>query len=485
MNDSIVLVVGTGWGARTFVQTTVLETLLERALVVILAHPALVSELRRRLPRAAAVAPLVDVDPHAGEPGRIARKRSRLFFAQTMNSTRRAKLRHSRRHGLRALLQEAAVGLEAMVTGAARIEDLGRREAAAYAANYPAAVVGYQELFRDHNARLVVSTTAYLPIEAAPIRVAQSMGLSTACWINSWDNPTSKGPLPISYDAYFYWSDQMGKDLRRYYPESRNQTCTAVGVPHFDWYADAEMRGTREDFCHRVGLDPKRPILLYATCTPFLAPHEHLVVERLADDIDRGRVAQDPQLLVRLHPTDSGARFTALAARDNVIVDVPGTGHDGRAPGIDGFCPGSAETQHGIASVVHADVVINIASTISLEAAIADRPTINVAYDLAPGAPDVRRIKTYYQYEHYQPVVASKAIPLVDSPASLIEAIDDSLEDPSKWRSERADLARQLCAPSNHQPADGQSGRRLGKALLARLESACGNRNKISTFASR
>lgn len=476
MSATIALIVGTGWGARTFLQTAVLDTLADRARVVVLAHPTLLPAIRERAIRVAAVAPLAPFDPHVGEHGRWFRRRNRLFLHRAMTTTRRANLRRSRRHDLRGRLRSIATWIESASTGPAHVDRLVARETAAYEADHADDVARYRRFLEDQDVRLAVSTTAYLAIEAPPMRVARSLGIATACWINSWDNPTSKGALPITYDAYFLWSSRMREDLNRYYPETRDRPCTAVGVPHFDRYADVTGdrvtgEGDRQAYCRRVGLDPARPILLYAACTPFLAPDEHLVVERLADDIDRGRLPGRPQLVVRLHPADPGARFAALSKRVDVTVDVPGAARDGRPAGIDGFLPDDADSRHAIESVVHADAVINIASTISLEAVLADRPTINVAYDLAPGAPNARRIREYYRYEHYRPVTESGAVSIADGPERLVEAIAESIEHPDRRRRERQALARLLCAPPAHPPADGLAGTRLATALLRMVEA--------------
>jgi CDP-glycerol glycerophosphotransferase (TagB/SpsB family) len=242
------------------------------------------------------------------------------------------------------------------------------------------------------------------------------------------------------------------------------------------------MYDSREELCASKGLDPARPFVLYAACTPFLAPNEHLVVERLADDLAKGAVPGRPQLLVRLHPADPGTRFADLEERPNIALDMPGAARDGRPAGIYAFCPDAAENRRAIAMIAHADVVVNIASTISLEAAIADRPTINVAYDLAPGStqtggPDRARIAGYYRYDHYQTVTDSGAVRIVHDPASLTEAIRDYLAAPSLHHTERAELARLWCSAPDQPPADGLAGARLGAALAARLaEGFAGHR---------
>ena len=240
---------------------------------------------------------------------------------------------------------------------------------------------------------------------------------------------------------------------------------TATGVPHFDGYADPDALPSRTTLCADLGLDPQRPIVLYAACTPYLAPDEPLVVSRLADDLARHPAR--PQLFVRLHPADPGNRFTDIATRDDLVIEVPGAARDDRPAGITAFCPDPDEARRALATVTHADAVVNIASTISLEAALADRPTINVAFDLAPGAPHAERIASYYRYDHYRTVLDCDAARLVETPAALVDAISEAIAHPDAQRAGRARLAATWCqAPDASSPIGG-AGARLGAALTA------------------
>ena len=56
--------------------------------------------------------------------------------------------------------------------------------------------------------------------------------------------------------------------------------------------------------------------------------------------------------------------------------------------------------------VRHADVNINVASTMTLDFAVRDKPVVNVAFDVADPPPfGVPLWEHYYRFEHYRPVV--------------------------------------------------------------------------------
>src|SRR6476659_2784954 len=86
----IVLLIASGWGVRTFLQTDVLPLLRERARLAVLASPDLVEPLRELLGPRCPVEALRPFDPAAGEYGRIYRRRDFYFRRLSRTGSRRA-----------------------------------------------------------------------------------------------------------------------------------------------------------------------------------------------------------------------------------------------------------------------------------------------------------------------------------------------------------------------------------------------------------
>lgn len=460
MTPTVLLLLSSGWGVRTFLQTDVLPHLLERARLVLLCAPGLVAPLRERLARDVVIESLQPFDPMAGRYGKAYGRRNHHFHRYSSTGTRRIKQERYRKtlagRWARVLsynLLELDAWLFADPNAFAEME---RREREILLSEYPHAA-GYERLLRAHAPDLVVSTLPHAHEEAPPAIVAKHLRLRTAAWVSSWDNLTSKPAYYTAYDHYFVWSETMRGELRRYYPESLGATVDAPGVPHFDWYRRDGMRRSREEHCAAYGLDPARPVVLYGAATPHLAPSEPLIVQRLARDLEslEGR----PQLLVRLHPGDSGSRFRDL----NVAVQIPGERGEGS---LGGYCPTDEENRELVSTVAHADVVVNLASTLTLDAAVCDRPVVNVAYDLSPGKRFQALAEQYYTYEHYRTVSENGAMRLARSPEELAAHVSAYLRDPELDREGRRRLADHWCGP-----VDGGAGHRLASALLSRLPS--------------
>lgn len=463
---TIVLLLSSGWGVRTFLQTDVLPELRRRAQVVLFCAPDLMDPLRERLGEEVLLEPLHAFDPLAGAYGRAYRRRNHRFYRVSGTETRRLKQAEHRRtlSGKRALLFEL-LDMEARLlsrwNGFPRME---QRERELLLREYPHAAE-YEERLVDYGADLVVSTLPHAHEEAPPAIVARHLGIPVAAWINSWDNLTSKPAYYTGYDHYFVWSERMREDLLRYYPEAAGGTVDVTGVPHFDWHYRETLRMTREELCARHGFDPHRPIVLYGTATPHLAPMEHLVVQRLARDLENAEALGFPQLLVRLHPGEEGRRFHDWQPGPAVSFQKPGQRGRGR---LGAYCPTPEENREFISSVAHADVVINLASTLSLDAALCDRPVVNVGFDLSPERSMQHTIERYYtHYDHYRTVMEAGAVRLARSPEELLAHITAYLRNPVLERAERRQLVQLWCGPF-----DGRSGHRLASALLGRTAAA-------------
>ncbi|HEX5715280.1 MAG TPA: hypothetical protein VF179_03925, partial [Thermoanaerobaculia bacterium] len=393
---TIALLVSSGWGVRSFLQTEVLPRLLVRARVLVLASPLLVEPLRRQLGNAIAVEPLLPFDPRQGAQGRVYERRNAYFERLSATGTRRFREREHRktlRWRWRDRLRLQRLKMEAsLFASPAAMARLAERERSLFFCEYPHVDV-YEQLFARLGVALVVSTVPHEPAEAPPVLVARRRGIPVAAWINSWDNLTSKPAYYSEYDRYLVWSERMREEVLRYYPEAGGCPVVATGVPHFDWYRRPEMRWSREELFARLELDPARPLILHAAATPHLAPAEHQIARRLAGEVEAGRLPNRPQLLIRLHPGDAGGRFLDLPRSKSVRLHVPGAPGSGR---LAAYCPTPEDNRELVSSVAHADVVVNLASTITLEAALLDRPVVNLAYDPRPGEDLQRLARRFY-----------------------------------------------------------------------------------------
>jgi hypothetical protein len=315
----------------------------------------------------------------------------------------------------------------------------------------------WSRLFEDHEFDVVYLPSSLFSDDQLLASIARYHGRTVVGSVLSWDNLSSKPALPGVFARYLVWSNRMRNELRRYYKNIDSKTVHVTGPLQFDWHKQDHWVVPRSEFCRSKGLDPNCPYIFYGSSAPLQAPGEHLIVEALAEACLNGSLrGVTPQIYVRLHPKDDGSRFRPLqAAYPNVILDFTNKG-DGD---VRRWLASSDDILNLVNSIRHAAVVVNIFSTITLDALVLDRPVINVSW--SPGSEKPWPGTLGKLYSHFKPVVDSEASPVVGGLDELIRWINDYVADETLHRDHRETVRNMLCGP-----CDGLSHKRIAECLL-------------------
>lgn len=274
-----------------------------------------------------------------------------------------------------------------------------------------------------------------------PVLAARSLGIPTATFIFSWDNLTSKGRIAAPFDHYLVWSDHMRQELLRYYPDVSPNRIHVVGTPQFDPYADDSLIWSREEFYRRVGADSSRPLICYSGGDAGTCPEDPAHLRVLMELIRAHSIKRQPQVLLRPAPVDDGRRYDQVRKdHPELLYAKPAWVH--AEPGNWARVIPLPEDVQFLANLTrHADLNVNLASTMTLDFAVHDKPIVNIAFDVASPPPfGVPLWDFYYQFEHYRPVVKLGAARFARSPAELAEHVNTYLEKPCLDRDNRRRL---------------------------------------------
>jgi hypothetical protein len=307
----------------------------------------------------------------------------------------------------------------------------------------------HRDLFERYRPDIVVTTSpGYFKPDARLLREAAIHGVPSASVILSWDNPTSKGYRGANPDLVLTWSERMSAQMVEFQDFAPEQLVVA-GVPHFDAYYRDDELPSREALFARLGLDPARRLILFATSAPGYYGRDHEVAEQLARAVAGDALGAPAQLVIRVHPNFPSKDvpikdFERVAqAYPHVRLDVP----EILPAGLSCHMPGS-DSERLMALVRHCDVLVNVFSTTTLEAFAVDRPVVMIA-------------SKALVYEHMAEVLESGAAPVASDEAQLIGHVRRYLEHPEHQRAERAAIAARELGP-----ADGAAGRRIAGLLL-------------------
>ena len=302
-------------------------------------------------------------------------------------------------------------------------------------------VAHYRRLFEEINPSVLFCSHQRPLSIIQPVIAARQAGIPTATFIFSWDNLTSKGRIMLPFDHYLVWSEHMGRELLRYYPDISQDRIHVVGTPQFDPYADETLLWTREEFFRRVGADPGRPLICYSGGDLGTCPEDPQHLRMLLELIRSGEIRGNPQVIARPAPVDDGKRYdSSRKAFPELIFSRPQWLH--MRPGDWASVQPTAEDLQFLANLVrHCDLNINMASTMTLDFSIHDKPVVNIAFDVADPPPfGVSLWDFFYRFEHYRPVVEIGAARFARSPSELAQHVNAYLDDPALDREERRRL---------------------------------------------
>lgn len=292
------------------------------------------------------------------------------------------------------------------------------------------------------------------------VQAAQWLGIPTATFIFSWDNLTSQGRITMPYDYFLVWNESLKRQLLEMYDWVNEDQVFVTGTPQFDFHFRSEFYLDREEYCRQVNADPGRPIVFYATGMANHMPGEPEIVEDIADMLNA--METRPQLLVRVYPKDRTGRFDELKKRrpDILFPDVAWEA---------AWLTPKAEDSYALVNALrHCAVGINVASTVSLELCMFDKPVINVGYNPGSVGTEVLSYADYYDFDHFRPVVESGAVEVARSPAEMASLIASALADPTARSAQRTKLVEDMFGPT----LDGNSGERVAQVLLRLARSA-------------
>jgi hypothetical protein len=315
----------------------------------------------------------------------------------------------------------------------------------------------YLRLFQDLQPCLVFNGShVHSQVAIQAVQAAQWLRIPTATFIFSWDNLTSQGRVIPAYDHYLVWNEAIRQQLLSIYPSVCPDQVTVVGTPQFDSHFRPESYWSREQFCSTVGADPARPIILYTTGMANHMPGEPTIVAEIAAMLRGMREFGPPQLLVRVYPKDRTGRFEELKRSCPEIL-FPEAPWDPRW-----LTPRPEDLPLLTNSLRHAAVGINVASTVSLELCMFDKPVINVGYN--PEGVDRRQLeyRRYYDFDHYRPVVESGAVQVAYSPSELRALLLSALTDPKMHSPQRRALIAEMFGAT----LDGRSASRAAEQLV-------------------
>ena len=298
--------------------------------------------------------------------------------------------------------------------------------------------------------------------EALFARWARSQGIPTIQVVANYDGLSSKGFRGTAVDELLVWGPAMRDDAIHLQgiPESRVKM---IGALRYDHLRDRQYP-PRNTFLRQLGFDPSRQTILFAG-----GRNVHHYFEMLSAFEESNKYNDNFQLVIRVYPKKSLLRSAAMTYFLRYARTLPGVYVSIADPSYgEGFEDKEVlaiEEEELWSLLKHCDLVVNLYSTIALEACLFDKPVINMWYFINVGM--AVRQPVYIPYPeiyHIRKFLGYGAADQATSREELIDLIHRAAGHP-EHRSDQ----RQLAVTKELGPLDGKVSERLVDFCCSRM----------------
>jgi len=332
----------------------------------------------------------------------------------------------------------------------------------------------HKRLFEKYRPSLVVVTSlGNLDFDRYIMREACSYGAKVASVILGMDNTSTKGYAGSKAGHVVAWTENMKRELIELHDMS-SENISVGGVAHFDYYFNKGSLWDKENFYSEMGLDPDKKTIFFATKSPNSCPWSTEVIELVAEAIKSNYFGVSCQLLVRPHPIhwrQQGGKFVFKDIIEGykslrtkypfVVFNDPKFDSKNISYDLD-------QNEFFIlkSTLTHSDLMINMFSTLNIEASIFDLPAINICYNGKNRDLKNPLHNLYFDLEetHNQRVISSGGVRTVYGEEEFLSAIAQYLKTPSLDSEGRYRLKMNECGVNQ-----GVAGKAIADQLLSFL----------------
>ena len=313
----------------------------------------------------------------------------------------------------------------------------------------------YEKFFDKYRPDLVVAYSAFDQSGLPLVRLAKRKNIPTMGVVLSWDHlVTPKGAAAsVSHDKLIVWNELMRQEAVQYFGYDEKDVII-TGTPQFDYYIKfADEIETRESFFKKYGLDPKKKLIFYTTSPPRISPNEPEILKMLYNIVTGNKLNTKVQIFVRIYGRDDPKRYNELYNKPGLVFDYALNSPEG----LNYTQTDKYFMIHFASSLKNADLVMNVVSTTTIDAAIFDKPVVNINFMITT---------EWHKMSHFINLLKTNGSRVVKNEQELIYAINGYLKNPKLDETGRKRIIKELCWK-----IDGQAGKRIADYTVKFLEA--------------
>ena len=318
---------------------------------------------------------------------------------------------------------------------------------------------------------LVVTSMGTFDYDQFFMRQARKHGVKVISVILSWDNTTTRG-YPAAYsDLIIAWTDIMKKELIQLNDSDENKIQVG-GVALYDTYFNNEHLYSREELYTKLNINYESDIIFFATKSPNCYASNDYIAKIILEAINNKQLVNKCQLLVRLHPIyyrrNNGDLIFSRFIDDFNSLQVNYERLTINKPTIMStklnYSMPDDEIKLLASILKHSSLIINVFSSLNIEASIFDIPIINVSFE-GTIHDDIKKARYNINQDmnesHNVRIVNSGGVAMLYQETDLIPFVNEALSDPSKRKYGRQNILKKETGPHN-----GYAGKRIAEMIF-------------------
>lgn len=317
----------------------------------------------------------------------------------------------------------------------------------------------YTPYFEKYQPDLLLSTCIMSQLDITFLKEAKKRKIKTISMPRSWDN-LDKFFFRVEPDLFLAQNERMKKAAQKVQTIDEDKI-KVVGFPQFDLYANETTIISKNDYCQRKNFNPDLPILFLGSEGAWSKGDdkifEQIIIAR------ENKELPDCNILIRPHFSECDKHNYRELFKNykNVYID-----EDYRKLDFfnDRWDPSKEDMKDFANSLFHCNLMVTFASTLALDAVCFDKPIIGIEYGVK-FIDGQDRTDLMYQTCHYEWVLETRAVSLVNNRDKLIDKINQYLKNPRHKEKERLEMKEKLCFK-----VDGKSSERIAEIVLSMIK---------------
>jgi hypothetical protein len=317
----------------------------------------------------------------------------------------------------------------------------------------------FDQYFRTYKPDLILLANLFEDFEVDFLKSAKRHGVKSIGLTNSWDRATARCILRVIPDKTIVFNDTLLDQMATHSHIPRSDFFVS-GIPQYDDYFSPPSV-TRDEFFKSIGIDPQKKLVVYSPIGGMFSNSDWDIMDHLHELHMAGKFGNDVEILVRFSPNDF-IKDADLKKRPYLHYQNPGTRFSSvRSTDWD---MNGRELEELRNTLHHMSLILCYASSISVDAAVVNKPVINIDFEIKDNGKLSKSPTVFYGMTHYAKALSYGGVRMARNTDELVTWVNKYLKDPTLDTEGRKKLAVAQC-----QFLDGKSVDRISTFIVSHL----------------